>query len=89
MKYEVKGVADHFGGLRPWILERSDFFKGPQRPLGAGAKQLHFLRGPKAPWAPRCLAKFGMLAMPNLRFGRRFLRFGVMFFTYQYQHPWA
>ena len=27
--HEVKGVADHFGGFRAWIPERSDFFKGP------------------------------------------------------------
>ena len=29
--HEIKCVADHFGGFRAWIPERSDFFKGPKR----------------------------------------------------------
>ena len=32
--HEIKGVADHFGGFRAWIPERSDFFKGPKGPKG-------------------------------------------------------
>ena len=32
--HEIKGVADHFGGFRAWIPERSDFFKGPKSPKG-------------------------------------------------------
>ena len=32
--HEIKGVADHFGGFRAWIPERSDFFKGPNGPKG-------------------------------------------------------
>ena len=30
--HEIKGVADHLGGFRAWIPERSDFFKGPKAP---------------------------------------------------------
>ena len=41
--HEIKYVADHFGGFRARIPERSDFFKGPKGPTG---------RGPKAPRAP-------------------------------------
>ena len=33
-RYEIKGVADHLGGFRAWIPERSDFFKGPKGPKG-------------------------------------------------------
>ena len=36
--HAIKCVADHFGGFRAWIPERSDFFKGP--------------KGPKAPLGP-------------------------------------
>ena len=32
--HEIKCVADHFGGFRAWIPERSDFFKGPKGPKG-------------------------------------------------------
>ena len=32
--HEIKGVAEHFGGFRAWIPERSDFFKGPKGPKG-------------------------------------------------------
>ena len=32
--HKIKGVADHFGGFRAWIPERSDFFKGPKGPKG-------------------------------------------------------
>ena len=32
--HEIKGAADHFGGFRAWIPERSDLFKGPRGPLG-------------------------------------------------------
>ena len=32
--HEIEGAADHFGGFRAWIPERSDFFKGPKGPLG-------------------------------------------------------
>ena len=33
--HEIKGVADHLGGFRAWIPERSDFFKGPKGPKGS------------------------------------------------------
>ena len=39
--HEIKGVADHFGGFRAWIPERSDFFEGP--------------KGPKGPLGPACI----------------------------------
>ena len=32
--HEIKSVADHFGGIRAWIPERSNFFKGPKNPNG-------------------------------------------------------
>ena len=32
--FPIKCVADHFGGFRAWIPERSDFFKGPKGPKG-------------------------------------------------------
>ena len=46
----LKGVADHLGGLRAWILERSDFFKGPKGPLGP--ERSDFFKGPKGPLGP-------------------------------------
>ena len=48
--YERKGVADHFGGFRAWILERSDFFKGPKGPKGP--ERSDFFKRPKGPLGP-------------------------------------
>ena len=47
--HEIKGVADHFGGFRAWIPERSDFFKGP--------------KGPKGPLGPGGLIKSSIIRM--------------------------
>ena len=44
--HEIKGVADHFGGFRAWIPERSDFF---QIDLAVTRSEATFLRGPKDP----------------------------------------
>ena len=50
--HEIKGVADHFGGFRAWIPERSDFFKVPKGPKGPwGPERSDFFQGPKGPMA--------------------------------------
>ena len=52
-RHEIKCVADHFGGFRAWIPERSDFFKGPKGPKGPlGPERSDFFKGPKNPKAP-------------------------------------
>ena len=44
--HEIKGVADHFGGFRAWIPERSDFFKGSKGPKGPlGPERSDFFKG--------------------------------------------
>ena len=48
--HEIKGVANHFGGFRAWIPERSDFFKGPKGPKGP--ERSDFFQGPKGPKGP-------------------------------------
>ena len=51
--HEIKGVADHSGGLRAWIPEQNDFFKGPKGPKGTlGPERSDFLKGPKGPKGP-------------------------------------
>ena len=51
--HEIKGVADHLGGFRAGIPERSDFLRGPKAPRAPWARsEATFLRGPKAPRAP-------------------------------------
>ena len=51
--HEIKGVADHFGGFRAWIPERSDFFQGPKGPEGpSGPERSDFFKGPKDPKGP-------------------------------------
>ena len=51
--HEIKCVADHFGGFRAWIPERSDFFKGPKGPKGPlGPERSDFFKGPKGPTGP-------------------------------------
>ena len=38
---------DHLGGLRAWIPERSDFFKGVKGPNGPlGPERTDFFKGP-------------------------------------------
>ena len=55
--HEIKSVADHFGGFRAWIPERSDSFKGPKPPRALWAwSEATFLRGPRAPRAPHDLS---------------------------------
>ena len=43
-EHEIKGVADHFGGFRAWIPERSDFF---QIDLAVSRSEATFLIGTK------------------------------------------
>ena len=51
--HEIKCVADHFGGFRAWILERSDFFKGAKGPKGPlGPERSDFFKGPQGPQGP-------------------------------------
>ena len=45
-----KVLADHFGGFRAWIPERSNFFKGPNGHLGP--ERSNFFKGPKGPKGP-------------------------------------
>ena len=57
--HEIKGVADHFGGFRAWIPERSDFIKGPKGPKGPlGPERSDFFKSPKAPLGPELSAFF-------------------------------
>ena len=49
----MRGVAEHFGGFRAWIPERSEFSKGPKGPKGPlGPERSDFFKGPKGPKGP-------------------------------------
>ena len=64
--HAIQGVANHLGGLRAWIPERSDFFQGPKGPLSPlGPERSGFFRGPKAPWAPWARSEATFLRGPK------------------------
>ena len=64
--HEIKGVADHLGGFRAWIPERSDFFNGPKAPKGPlGPERSEFFKGPKGPKGPLGLERSNFLRSPK------------------------
>ena len=65
--HEIKGVADHFGGFRAWIPERSDFFKGPKGPKGPLCPERRdFFKGPKGPKGPLGLERSDFFKGPKV-----------------------